>query len=77
MSDGRITDKAPYGRHVTLVCADHPDLQWSTKNIGSVFDGQVSFCRSLFFESFGPECSCNQSRLRLHPSYATADSVEA
>ena len=77
MFDGRITDKAPYGCHVALVCAEHPGMQWSTKNIGAAIEGRVFFSRTIFFDSHGIECDCNQSSLRLHPMYADLPQVEA
>ena len=74
--DNRITDKESYGRHITLVCANHPDLAWSTKNIGtSAPDGRVGLMRSVFFESNGCECDCSASLLRLHPKYSELEAV--
>jgi len=63
----RITDRAPYGRHITLTCVNHPALEWSTKNIGSI--GQ----RTVFFDLRGvctdDECDCAARDLRVHPKY--------
>jgi hypothetical protein len=75
--EARITDKEEYGRHITLVCAHHPELSWSTKNIGgSRPDGSVWFNRSIFFISDGKwECECSSSSLRLHPMYHALESV--
>ena len=77
MTEGRITDKAPYGRQITLVCMNHPDLTWSTKNIGSSkADGQIYLGRSVFFdEPCAYECSCSGSMLRLHPMYLEQEAV--
>jgi hypothetical protein len=76
---GRITDKAPYGVHISVICMDHPHLRWSTKNIGGVMtlDGAIGFARSLFFEGDPGEreCPCSGDKLRLHPSYADKPSV--
>jgi hypothetical protein len=76
MIDDRITDKEESGRHITLVCLNHPELNWSTKNIGSSLpDGRIGFSRSLFFLSSGLECDCKPSMLRLHPKYSTLEST--
>jgi len=73
----RITDKAQYGEHITLVCENHPELEWSTKNIGyQGDDGAIHRGRTLFFWSYGRECDCNSRLLRLHPKYATLEPVE-
>jgi hypothetical protein len=76
MIDPRITDRAPYGGHILLVCVNHPDLNWSTKNIGaSTSDGRVGLMRSIFFASSGCECDCPASLLRLHPMYSEQEAV--
>ena len=73
----RITDKEPYGCHITLVCENHPELEWSTKNIGCQNEnGTIYRARTLFFFSYGRECPCHSSLLRLHPKYSTMESVE-
>lgn len=59
--DDRITPKAPYGRHIDLTCVNHPELEWSTKNISPIG------ARSIFFESSAPECNCPCSALRAIP----------
>jgi hypothetical protein len=40
---GRITDRAQYTDHVTLVCKNHPAKHWHTKNIDYIG------ARSIFF----------------------------
>lgn len=62
MNDGRITKKAPYGRHIALTCKNHPDKRWSTKNIGHIG------ARTIFYDSQGEECSCPASDLRVVPT---------
>ncbi len=65
MSDGRITKKAPYGRHIGLTCVNHPDLKWSTKNIDYIG------ARTIFFNlDYIPgivECDCPAKNLRVIP----------
>ena len=60
-TDGRITDAAPYGQHITLTCKNHPDLRWSTKNIDRIG------ARTIFFDldrvCSEPECACPASDL--------------
>lgn len=70
--DDRITDRAPRGQHIALVCVNHPDLNWNTKNIGGSDVERVWFERTIFFNEgspFIPECSCPATALRLHPQY--------
>lgn len=62
--DGRITDKAEYGRHINLYCVCHPEKRWSTKNIYPIG------CRTIFYNlemdaDMGEECSCSISELRV------------
>jgi hypothetical protein len=54
------------GAHITLRCKNHPDLRWSTKNIGYIGG------RSIFFSSnwgakdvsdYKQECECKISDL--------------
>jgi len=72
----RITQKAPYGQHITLTCKKHPLLNWSTKNISPIG------ARSIFYnldsdETMGRECDCPASNLEVHPMYvAMADVPE-
>jgi hypothetical protein len=62
MLSNRITNNAPYGQHITLTCANHPELRWSTKNIDYIG------ARSLFYlgaegepamNPTTPECPCS------------------
>lgn len=68
--DGRITQSAEYGEHIPLTCKNHPELRWSTKNIGGrASDGRIFFGRSVFFPSSNwreghEECDCPGSDLR-------------
>lgn len=74
----RITTKAPYGQRIRLTCKNHPELEWSTKNIGSTRDGKIYRERSIFFDLWHAdkeECSCPGSDLSLHPSYADLPDV--
>lgn len=74
-TEGRITDKAKYGQHVTLTCTHHPQLTWSTKNIAPIG------CRTIFFNlsrtATEPECSCPVHDLQLHDVYRTMPDVAA
>lgn len=76
----RITNKAPYGAHIQLTCANHPELGWSTKNIGSQNADRIFLARTLFFDPDGtsahPECRCHMKDLRLSPAYSTMPDVE-
>lgn len=55
-----IDPSQPYGQHIALTCKNHPDLRWSTKNIG--FLG----ARSIFyFSEDKPECACDFSTLMV------------
>lgn len=51
-----IVSNRHYGEHIALTCRNHPDLTWSTKNIGCIG------MRSIFFNG-GVECSCPMSDL--------------
>jgi len=54
-----IDPSQPYGQHIYLNCANHPELRWHTKNIG--FIG----ARSIFYSSIEtPECDCSVSLLQ-------------
>jgi len=51
--NGRIVVWAGYGDHIDLTCINHPDLRWSTKNIGGIG------ARSVFYVSNSyRRCSC-------------------
>ena len=52
----------PYGQHIALTCANHPDKRWSTKNIMPIGS------RSIFYNladvpGMGAECDCPLSDL--------------
>lgn len=78
--DDRITNKAPYGVHIQLTCANHPELNWSTKNIGSQNADRIFLARKLFFDLDGTsahsECDCPMKDLRLSPIYSNMPDVE-
>lgn len=57
----KIVQFAPYGQHIGLYCVNHPDMRWSTKNIGCIG------MRSIFFSGYERECSCGMSDLRVLP----------
>ena len=63
MTDDRIDDRYKWGQHIPLTCVNHPDLRWSTKNIGYIG------ARSIFYTSWqvAPECACKGSDLRPLP----------
>jgi len=46
-----------YGRHIVLRCRNHPELQWTTKNINNIG------ARHIFFEGATRECECKLSEL--------------
>ncbi|MDE3023600.1 MAG: hypothetical protein KGI54_17440 [Pseudomonadota bacterium] len=55
--DDRIVTWAERGQHIKLTCKNHPQLRWSTKNIGGIG------CRTIFYNldmdrNMGPECDC-------------------
>lgn len=61
--DGRLTDKAVYGRQIKLTCKNHPNKFWSTKNISPI--GCRTIFWDLFHDSEGPECDCGLSDLQV------------
>jgi hypothetical protein len=61
-TNGRITDSAEYGRHISLTCANHPDLRWSTKNISHIGARSIFFCQQAADER---ECDCPAKDLRV------------
>ncbi len=88
--DGRITSKAPYGRHIGLTCVDHPELSWSTKNIGSASETGtgIYMARHIFFDnwtwvdgkpthSHKAECDCPASKLIVNPKLMEQPDVPA
>ena len=64
MSDGRLTTKAAYGKHIDLYCVNHPEKRWSTKNIGSIGSRNIYYNLGCV-QGVGPECSCPGSDLRV------------
>jgi hypothetical protein len=57
--DDRIVTWAERGEHITLTCVNHPDLRWSTKNIGYIG------ARSIFYSTWRTEeCPCPARDLR-------------
>jgi hypothetical protein len=72
--DDRITKKAQRGEHIKLTCKNHPDLEWSTKNIDYIG------ARSIFFNLFNRcnsiECPCKLDALVLHPSYKDMPDID-
>ena len=56
---GRITTKAPYGRHIGLRCKNHPQNTYSTKNIAPIG------ARSIFADN--GDCPCGCESLELIP----------
>lgn len=77
MYDDRITKKAVRGQHIKLTCKNHPELEWSTKNISHIG------ARNIFFSSnwdnnpiiWKIECSCTARDLIVHPDYETMPDV--
>lgn len=67
----RCAEQHP-GRHVVFVCANHPNKEWTTKNIPF---------RSLFYNLFdkpgmGPECECSGADL-VHSCERTDEQTKA
>jgi hypothetical protein len=70
-----ICKYSEYGMHIDLMCSNHPNLRWSTKNID--FIG----ARSLFFklkdrfclESEGEECPCSIKLLQCACEYCALE----
>jgi hypothetical protein len=56
---GRLTPKAPYGRHIGLRCKVHPDCTYHTKNIAPIG------ARSIFADN--RDCPCGIENLELIP----------
>ena len=67
---GKLTDKSPYGEHISLTCKHHPHLRWSTKNIAPIgarnifFKGEAKDTRIMAM-MYASECSCPSSDLLL------------
>lgn len=48
--EDRIDVNRPRGEHIPLTCKNHPELRWSTKNIGALReDGSPMLARNIFF----------------------------
>ncbi|OGR85639.1 MAG: hypothetical protein A2901_07790 [Elusimicrobia bacterium RIFCSPLOWO2_01_FULL_54_10] len=45
------------GDHIDLTCKNHPELRWSTKNIGTIGDRNIFFSRNLIVAGI-VECEC-------------------
>lgn len=79
--DGRIIKSRPYGQHISLACRNHPNMRWSTKNIGNIgsrsifYVGQVGPDGTITQDHFTPECSC--SAADLYPVHANEPEVPA
>jgi hypothetical protein len=59
-----IDPAQPWGQHIALTCVNHPELTWTTKNIGCIG------ARSIFYSGWHtdvPECPCPMSDLRVVP----------
>lgn len=55
--DDRITVHAARGDHIALTCVNHPNMRWSTKNLGYI--GARTIFYNLHGDSgMGDECSC-------------------
>ena len=67
MNDGRITKKAPYGMHIGLRCCNHPDLRWSTKNIGYIGARRIFYNLAYDLDA-PPECECDVEDLEVIPT---------
>ena len=68
--DGRIVEFIEYGRHIALRCRHHPDLRWSTKNIGSIGARSIFYCGAIRdgkCNNAVPECTCSGDDLEPCP----------
>lgn len=58
--EDRIDRTRTRGEHIPLTCKNHPELRWSTKNIGAQREnGEVILARNIFF--FGMATEANPS----------------
>jgi hypothetical protein len=58
--EDRIDVTQERGAHIRITCKNHPELRWSTKNIGSMNeDGSFYMSRNIFF--FGVATEANPS----------------
>ena len=61
----------------TLVCRNHPNLQWTCKAIAVDTDGRYNHSRNLFFSSeTGTECNCDASYLVAIDQYNHEDDAD-
>lgn len=74
MYDDRITKKAPRGRHINLVCKNHPHLLWHTKNIERIGARTIFF--SIDRDAGEYECDCSLRDLIVSPEYDELPDVE-
>lgn len=56
ISNCTICKNHPYGEHIVLKCANHPEKKWTTKNIGYI--GARSFFYVGPVIKMGNECNC-------------------
>ncbi len=49
----KIVEFAEYGEHIALKCRLHPQLKWSTKNIGYIGARSIFYCTKTEIE-----CNC-------------------
>lgn len=61
----------------TLVCRNHPNLQWTCKSIAVDTDGRYNNTRNLFFSrETGTECTCDTSYLVALDQYNHEDDAD-
>lgn len=66
--NGRIVPWELYGEHIPLTCENHPDLRWSTKNIGGIGSRSIFFSSAWGVKPTEPmpvECSCKARSLKV------------
>lgn len=67
-NDDKIVAWADYGQHIPLRCKVHPNMRWSTKNIGGIGARSIFYSGEIVngqLDSSVPECNC--SSLELEP----------
>lgn len=62
-----IDPTQPYGEHILLTCAEHPELRWSTKNIDFIGARSIFFAGEKMVDGRldrdAVECSCSANLL--------------
>lgn len=63
-TERRICTHCPDGEHITIVCKNHPESKYTSKNIGQTNSvGEIYFQRSIFLECGRHSCDCDSNSL--------------